>query len=281
MQRPDVAADAVVALHDVSPGTWCECSRLLSMLDAAGAGPITLLIIPDRHHRAPVREDRAFCRAIDARLARGDEAVLHGMYHVDEAAPPRSLRGFVERRLLTRSEGEFAALAKDAAAFRIEAGVAMFRALGWPLAGFVPPAWLASAEARSALTECAHPFRYMSVRSGLYHVPQWRLERTANLCYSPTNAWRRAYSRLAIRLESLRARHVPLLRLSLHPQDARVPQVLRHWEVLIEQTLATRRVVTKRDFMLASTPRAGRSAPPERDERVAAPSNASPVRATS
>jgi predicted deacetylase len=280
MRRPDVA-DAVVALHDVSPATWPECSQILAMLDAAGASPVTLLVIPDRHHRAPVRDDRAFCRAIDARLARGDETVLHGMYHVDEEAPPRTLRAFVERRLLTRGEGEFAALGKAEAAARIAAGVAMFEALGWPLTGFVPPAWLASAGARDALAECSHPFRYMSVRGGLYHLPQWRFERTANLCYSPTHAWRRAYSRLEIRNQWRRARRVSLLRLSLHPQDARVPQVLRHWERLVEQTLATRRIVTKRDAVLATTPRAGRSSPAADDARAAVPSDAPPARAIS
>ena len=251
------------------------------MLDAVGASPVTLLIIPNRHHRAPVRDDAAFRRAIDARLARGDEAVLHGMYHVDEEAPPRTVRGFVERRLLTRAEGEFAALSKAAAALRIEAGVALFRSLGWPLAGFVPPAWLAGAAARTALAESAHPFRYMSVRGGIYRLPQWRFERTANLCYSPTNTWRRAWSRLAIRHELRRARHLSLLRLSLHPQDARFPEVMRHWERLVEETLALRRFVTKRDFALASTPLAGRSFPAAHAAPGAAPSDAPPARAVS
>lgn len=281
MRPPDVAADAVVALHDVSPATWPACSRILSMLDAVGASPVTLLVVPDFHHRAPVRQDHAFCRAIDARLARGDEAVLHGMYHIDEEPPPRTVRAFIERRLLTRAEGEFAALTRVAAALRIEAGVTMFRALGWPLTGFVPPAWLASAGARTALAECAHPFRYMSVRSGIYRLPEWRFEPTANLCYSPTNAWRRAYSRLSIRRESRRAPKVSLLRLSLHPQDAQVPQVLRHWQRLVEETVATHRVVTKREFALAPTPREG-SAAERRDANCeAAASGASPARAAS
>jgi len=189
--------------------------------------------------------------------------------------------GDLKQKLTVEAKGEFAALGKAEAAARIAAGVAMFEALGWPLAGFVPPAWLASAGARDALAECSHPFRYMSVRSGLYHLPQWRFERTANLCYSPTHAWRRAYSRLEIRNQWRRARRVSLLRLSLHPQDARVPQVLRHWERLVEQTLATRRIVTKRDAVLAAMPRAGRSSPAADDGRAAVPSDAPPARAIS
>jgi len=42
----------------------------------------------------------------------------------------------------TPGEGEFWALSEREATRRIEAGVAWFRAQGWPLAGFVAPAWL-------------------------------------------------------------------------------------------------------------------------------------------
>jgi uncharacterized protein len=234
-----------IAVHDVSPATWRECRELLSMLDHAGARPLSLLVIPHYHFHASVVDDRAFRRALDARLASGDELVLHGLFHVDAEPAPRTLRGWVERRLLTRCEGEFAALSRAAAAWRIERGIAMFRALQWPLHGFVPPAWLMSEPARAALAQCGHPFTYMTVRSGIYRLPEWRYERTANLCYSPSSALRRAFSALAIRHESRRARDVPLLRLSLHPQDARVPGVLRHWERLVSAALAQRQPVTK------------------------------------
>jgi predicted deacetylase len=257
MQRPEAANRvAAVAIHDVSPATWPECRQLLSMLDGAGARPLTLLVVPDYHHRAPVLADRAFQRAVEARLALGDEAVLHGMFHVDDEPPPRTLRGFIERRLLTRSEGEFAVLSTEAATWRIARGIAMFDALGWPLDGFVPPAWLIGDAARGALVRFQHRFSYMTVRRGLYHLPDWRFERTANLCYSPTNAVRRAYSVLAIGHEWRRAREVPLLRISLHPQDARVPAVLRHWERVIGATIAARRLLTKRDWALRFRERA-------------------------
>lgn len=216
-----------IALHDVSPATWRECQALLAMLDAAGAGPLSLLVVPHYHYRAPITADRAFRNAMDERLARGDELVLHGFHHVDAAPPPSTLRAFVERRLLTRAEGEFAALSSHGASWRLARGIAMFDALGWPLHGFVPPAWLASIAARAAITQCANRLRYMTVRNGIYRLPGWQLERTANLCYSPDSALRRLYSALAIRTELRRARRTPLLRLSLHPQDARVPACSR------------------------------------------------------
>ena len=104
MQRPDDAGRAaVVALHDVSPATWRECRLLLERLDAAGVRPVTLLIVPDFHHRAPVGGDPAFLRAMDARLARGDELVLHGLFHLDKAANSPSAR--VMSRRLMKSRG--------------------------------------------------------------------------------------------------------------------------------------------------------------------------------
>jgi predicted deacetylase len=245
MRRPDAAGALAVAVHDVSPATWGECRELVAMLDDAGARPLSLLVIPDYHHRAPVQSDRAFQAAMDARLAGGDELVLHGMYHVDAGPAPKTPRAFIERRLLTRAEGEFAALSIDEAALRLRDGIALFRSLGWPLHGFVPPAWLLGDAARTAVAQCGFPFSYVTSRRGIFHLPAWRFERTANLCYSPDTSARRMMSRLVIRHESRRAAHVPLLRISLHPQDARVSQVLHHWARLIGDALAQRTPVTK------------------------------------
>jgi len=247
MPRPEDAGPATaIAIHDVSPATWTECRALLSMLDGIGARPLSLLVIPQYHYRTGVLRDRVFRQAMEARLAQGDELVLHGYFHVDDAPPPRTPREWFERRVLTRAEGEFAALSEGAAKWRIARGIAMFEALQWPLHGFVPPAWLLSAGARAALARCGYPFEYVTVRGGIYHLPQWRFERTANLCYSPCSAPRRAFSAWAIRSELRRAHATPLLRISLHPQDVRVPGVLRHWRQLIQDALARRGPVTKR-----------------------------------
>ena len=238
-------ASVACVVHDVAPSTWPECSTLLRMLDEIGAGPVTMLVVPHYHYRDPITKDRRFAAALDQRLARGDELALHGYHHRDDEPPPRTLRGFVERRLLTRAEGEFAALNEAAAAWRISHGIDAFRALRWPLHGFVPPAWLLGAASRSAIERCGFSFRYVSARRGLYRLPQWRFLRTANLCYSPDAPWRRALSRALIRAELVRAKQRSLLRVSLHPQDARRADVMAHWRVLIAEALAERIPVTK------------------------------------
>jgi predicted deacetylase len=150
---------------------------------------------------------------------------------------------------MTRAEGEFAALGAGEAASRIDAGIALFDRLGWPLAGFVPPAWLMSDGTRAAIEARVHRFSYVSVRAGIYRLPEWRFVRTANLCYSPTSVARRAYSRLAIARDLERAHAGMLLRITLHPQDAREPSVMRHWERVIRQVAATRQLTTKRDWI--------------------------------
>jgi uncharacterized protein len=249
-----------VAIHDVSPATLGECRELIGMLDEIGASPISLLVVPQFHYHANIDADEAFIAAMDARRARGDELILHGCFHLDDGPPPANVRGFLERRVATRSEGEFAALDQDAAAWRLARGIAMFRQQRWPLAGFVPPAWLLSEGARAAIAHCGQAFDYVTVRSGIYHLPSWRFEPTANLWYSPDTPLRRAISRLAIAHELRRSRSLPLLRVSLHPQDVRGAGVIAHWRALIADALATRTPVTKGQWVRGVRPRGARPA---------------------
>lgn len=286
MPRPDAAQRAVaVEVHDVSPATWPECRDLLALLDDVGASPVSLLVVPHYHHAVRADADRAFVRAMGARISRGDEPVLHGLFHVDDAPAPRTPQGWFERRMLTRAEGEFAVLDADAAASRIARGIALFERLRWPLAGFVPPAWLLGPGTREALARCGHPFDYVIVRTGMFHLPGWRLEHTANVWYSPDSAWRRAMSACVIRHTLSRSRDSPLLRISLHPQDARVPAVLAHWRTLIGDVVLHRTPVTNRawcrEFRAPAAMRQGEGQPAAGRDCAPARESASPVRGAS
>ncbi len=243
---------AAIVIHDVAPATWPACRTLLTMVDSLGAPPVTLLVVPRFHGGAAVDDAPAFVDAINARSARGDELVLHGYEHRDDAPPPRTPRAFVARRLLTRCEGEFAAISEDDALRRLREGVALFDRHRWPLHGFVPPAWLLGDAARRALDACGHPFEYVPVRGGIHTLPDWTLEPTANVVYSPDRRWRRMLSRAHIALELARHGERRLLRLSLHPLDAHYPEVLAHWRALIIEALRHRRPVTKHAAMAAT-----------------------------
>ena len=245
MSHHEVGPAVAFVVHDVAPRTWPACAQLLQMLDDLGARPVTILVVPHYHYRDPIAKDARFIAALDRRLARGDELALHGFHHRDDEPPPRTLRGFVERRMLTRAEGEFAALNEASAAWRLAHGIEAFRALRWPLYGFVPPAWLLGEASRAAIDRCGYPLRYVSARRGIFRLPNWRFTRTANLCYSPDARWRQVLSRALIRAELARARHRSLLRVSLHPQDVRSPEVIAHWRTLIAEILDERLPVTK------------------------------------
>src|SRR5581483_6088963 len=144
---------ACIALHDVAPATWPLCMRVFEMLAEFGGAPLTLLVVPDFHVRGRVDAAPEFVRAIETRLARGDEVALHGYDHRDSAAPPRTPLAWLRRRVLTAGEGEFSALARNEASARLERGLALMQRLRWPVRGFVPPAWLASCDVRAVLHE--------------------------------------------------------------------------------------------------------------------------------
>ena len=187
-----------VVLHDVAPATWRKCERLLAMLDEIGATPLTLLVVPDFHGMGSIERAPNFVAAIDARRARGDEIALHGYTHQDDATPPRTLVHWLQRRLLTASEGEFSALDRREAYGRISNGLAMFARLNWPNAGFVPPAWLAGADAREAVRDS--PLLYTSTHRSLIDLRSGRTINAPVITASSRSAWRRAASRLWLRV---------------------------------------------------------------------------------
>jgi predicted deacetylase len=230
-------------MHDVAPATWPQCARLIAMLDAMGPIPLTLLVVPDFHRRGALERNTAFVRAIETRLARGDEVALHGYYHVDEAAAPRSASQWIQRRVLTQSEGEFAALSQAEATQRLELGLQMMHRLRWPVRGFVAPAWLIGAGARAALS--AFDFLYTTTRQRLYHLLQWSWDTAPALTYSARSPWRRAMSHAMIEAQWLAARTRPLVRIALHPVDARHDGVIAHWQGYIARACASRLPVTK------------------------------------
>ncbi|HEX6833237.1 MAG TPA: polysaccharide deacetylase family protein [Rudaea sp.] len=232
-----------IALHDVAPATWPECAALLDLLDRIGAGPITLLVVPDYHERGRVDRDPAFIRAIEQRLLRGAEIALHGYDHLDRSPAPRTPREWLRRRVLTAGEGEFAALDRAQAQQRIDRGLEIFERLGWQADGFVPPAWLASEGTRQALQ--AFSLRYTSTHTALLDLRAGIRIGAPCLTASPRSAWRRAASRVWLKTAERLSAHAPIVRVGLHPGDARHPELLACWRDLIARLLRTRRALTK------------------------------------
>jgi predicted deacetylase len=227
MAEPGSASGSLMlVLHDIAPETWPDYQPFVQAVDEMGNVPMTWLVVPDFHHCNPLTRSPTFCRLLERRLARGDELVLHGFYHADDGPAPRSLGEYFMRRIYTH-EGEFYALDQAQALQRLEQGLALFAGQGWPVAGFVAPAWLMSQGTRQALTQL--PLRYTSTPQHLYRLPDFTAFEAPGLVWSARSAWRRGLSRVVCDWQCRRWHTAETLRLGLHPVDMRHRSSRNYW----------------------------------------------------
>lgn len=237
----------MLVLHDVAPETWCDYKPFVEAVDALGEIPICWLVVPDFHRRNALIEHPGFRGMLDQRLARGDELILHGCYHADEAPPPRTPRDWFMRRVFTH-EGEFYPLDRDESARRLQQGIELFERNQWPLQGFVAPAWLLGVGARQALASTG--LTYTSDPAHFYLLPDYTTIDAPGLVWSARSAWRRGVSRLVSEKILGRNQGAPVLRLGLHPVDMRHDFARRYWLDLLKRLLEDgRKPVTKIDWL--------------------------------
>lgn len=236
-----------VAIHDVAPSTWAQCERLLLAIRAVADIPVSLLVVP-AYHRQPTSH-RLFERELERRLAHGDELVLHGYTHLDEMPPATGWRDWIVREVYTRSEGEFYAIGRDEARRRLECGRNWFEERGWPVHGFVAPAWLMGEGAWQALAD--FPFSYTTTMRRFHLLQQGRVLRSPSLVYTVRSQWRRRMSRGWNDLLYRTLQQNPLLRIGLHPDDASHPRIVQHCKKLIAAALQSRQAMTKAAFVNA------------------------------
>ena len=252
---PNEPLSLCVAIHDVAPATWAECLHLLRAIREVADIPLTSLVVPQYHGSAV--QSHACELMLEALLAQGHELALHGYAHRDEV-PQRGLfaRRFL-RTVYTQREGEFADIDVANARSRIELGLRWFGQRGWPVNGFVPPAWLLGKHARSALAQ--FPFAYTTTYSHFHLLQPARKLFAPALVYSARNRARNCARNCAGRtlsphvagLMAYVSRKAPLVRVALHPRDAYHPALIQHAQRLIEGLLVTRTAVTKAGFARA------------------------------
>jgi predicted deacetylase len=254
MSRADAAGAAppapmlCVSIHDVAPATWPDCLRLVQAIRAVADIPLTWLVVPHYHFRP--EQSPAMDACLDASVARGDELALHGYSHLDTEAASGGLRQRFLRNVYTRREGEFAALAELEAARRLELGLEWFAARGWTPTGFVPPAWLLGEGSWRALR--AGPFAYTTTFSHFHCLRDEAGDKVSqspllspSMVYAARNRSGRFLSpRVADATAAMFAKS-PLVRFSLHPPDARYPELVRHIQGVLERLLLQREAVTK------------------------------------
>lgn len=234
-----------VSIHDVAPATWPACQRVIAAVHAVAPIPLTLLVVP-YWHRLPQTASLQFHAELSSMQAAGHELALHGYTHLDEGPPPHNWAERFRRRVLTRSEGEFAALDKCAARQRLQAGAAWFAERNWPLAGFVAPAWMMSQGSCEALAEL--PFSYMTNYGGINLLPQFQALRAPALVTSTRHGAGDALLRSAMMLSAAIQSQALLMRVALHPADVQRPANLRHAQRLIALALRERTAMTKADL---------------------------------
>ena len=207
--------------------------------------PLTLLVVPAYHGQCSAQSE--FEHAIDAQLAAGHELALHGYFHLDPHVPS-DVVDWVRRRIYTAGEGEFCGLSEEEASERLTLGARWFAANGWPLAGFVAPAWLLGTGAWKAL-RARDGLQYTSTLTKLIALPEAQAIHAPCLTYSVRSAWRRPTSILWNTFLSRVTHNAQVLRLGLHPHDAESRSVRRSWQRLLERALTERAAVTKAEFV--------------------------------
>jgi len=236
-----VERSLILVLHDVAPETWADYQPFVEAVDALGRIAINWLVVPDFHRRNCLLAHPAFCRMLDRRLARGDEVILHGCYHLDQAPSPRTPTDWFMRRIYTH-EGEFYALDEAAAGERLRLGLKLFRRHDWPVYGFVAPAWLMSEGARRALAGSG--LSYTSDPGHFYRLPEFTPIEAPGLVWSARSPWRRGVSWLVSEQRHRRLRQAPVVRLGLHPVDMRHEFSRRYWMQLLQRLLLEGRQAT-------------------------------------
>ena len=237
----------LLVLHDVAPETWPDYQAFVAAVDALGAVPMTWLVVPDFHKRNPIEDDLKFQKLLQQRLSRGDELALHGYYHCDDGPPARTPRDYFMRRIYTW-EGEFYALDQAQAMDRIESGIELFQRHGWPLHGFVAPAWLMSDGTRRALSQL--PLDYTSDPQHLYRLPDFSRIDAPGIVWSARSPWRRGLSKLISDHREAQLQAASTIRLGLHPVDMRHGYSRNYWLQLLKRLIESgRQPMTKANWL--------------------------------
>jgi predicted deacetylase len=243
MQTPRRAL--VVSIHDVSPLTRKLVFAMVGDVAAAGVEHLALLVIPNHHSKAPIREDPDFCDWL-RRSTRRHEVVLHGYFH----SRPRSAGGWWDTFVTehyTAHEGEFYDLSESEATQRLERGKHEFTELGLETRGFIAPAWLLGRDAERAVRTVG--FEYTTRLRTFNDLMTGEETVSHSLVWSVRSAWRRVASLCWNRLLARQLSRAPLLRIGLHPGDWQHGAVRRQALHLVRSALAAREAITYEEWL--------------------------------
>ena len=232
----------------MSPRFEAEVDRLIDLLNPHVGQSIAMLVVPNHWGDAPIIPGSSFAARLRSWADNGVEMFLHGFYHRDDSSHGTS-GAALKARLMTASEGEFLGLSKEDAAVRIAEGRSLVEdVIGRPIDGFIAPAWLYGEGALEALREAAVPLAED-------HFSVWSPKTGQKLASGPVITWA---SRTRMRLLSSLAaasllRHAPLdiLRIGVHPPDARHPALVKSIEKTFTRAMRNRQPGRYSDLLAA------------------------------
>jgi predicted deacetylase len=234
-----------ISIHDVAPRTLPACQRIAELVKQVDRSlALTLLVVPYYHGHDEMPAE--YQQWVSERIAEGDEVALHGLTHRDESRAPRRLLERVRRQIYTAGEGEFSNLGRAEAAQRIERGRRWFADRGWPVSGFVAPAWLVSPGTWEVLRKS--DFVYTTTLTRFHVLPNKLSMRAPSVVYSTRSRWRRWASRGWNDALVQCTRGMPLVRVGFHPGDADHPEVLEQALELVRRLAHEREAITKSAF---------------------------------
>lgn len=202
---------ALWSVHDVMPGTFERCARIVARLEAAGVGPLSILVTPaGEWPPEAVAELRAWA-------ARGHELAAHGWTH--KSPPPKGLYHRIHSLVLSRDAAEHLGRSRAEAAEIVTRSRDWFAANGLPTPVFyVPPAWAMGAMPMREMRELG--FTRVETLMGVHDIRRGSL-RLLPLAGFEADTWFRAVS-----LRALNAINVLLgrvtrrpVRFAVHPDD--------------------------------------------------------------
>jgi predicted deacetylase len=237
----------VVSLHDVSPLTQPLCEEILARLRQLGIDRTSLLVIPNHHERAPIREDFAFQRWLAQKIESGHEPVLHGYFHQRQKQKVDSFLAKLTTEIYTAGEGEFFDLSSSEASARVKRGLEDLAFLQRKVVGFIAPAWLLGADAEIAIGKLG--FLYTTRLGKVQTFGRSADIRSQSLVWSTRGRWRAATSLGWNQSLALRLMRAPLIRIGIHPPDLQHSRVWNQVVRLTAETSRCRECVTYEKFV--------------------------------
>jgi predicted deacetylase len=230
------APEVLISVHDVMPHTLDRVTDIILMLEAAGAGAASLLVVPDTGWTGGTLD-----RLHDL-LARGNTLAGHGWRH--ECAGIRGFRHRLHSALISRNVAEHLALDAVGIEALIRRCSEWFPRNGLPQPDtYVPPAWAMGCIADERLYGLG--FRYFETLTGILDAGTGRFRALPLAGFEADTRLR------ALALRTLNGISLALttpgrpLRLAIHPDDREL-LLAGHLERLITAAAGgTRRTIAE------------------------------------